>query len=147
MKYIYVKTLWDLIALKWGINNVQRLTHLVCVKVWCDLCYCYSVYCGTVLMCVMQIKLVNIRADEIVDGNSKLTLGLIWTIILHFQVCLHVQTLFTSFWITSHFRSIVRDRSYLFCFVSCSMNKLTNVCVTSLSHFSTHLKSSEICVC
>ncbi|XP_052827049.1 plectin isoform X9 [Octopus bimaculoides] len=32
------------------------------------------------------IKLVNIRADEIVDGNPKLTLGLIWTIILHFQI-------------------------------------------------------------
>ncbi|KAK3090100.1 hypothetical protein FSP39_009189 [Pinctada imbricata] len=31
------------------------------------------------------IKLVNIRSDEIVDGNPKLTLGLIWTIILHFQ--------------------------------------------------------------
>lgn len=33
-----------------------------------------------------QIRLVNIRSDEIVDGNPKLTLGLIWTIILHFQV-------------------------------------------------------------
>ncbi|GBP20864.1 Dystonin [Eumeta japonica] len=33
-----------------------------------------------------KIKLVNIRADDIVDGNPKLTLGLIWTIILHFQV-------------------------------------------------------------
>uniref|UniRef100_T1JMR1 Calponin-homology (CH) domain-containing protein n=1 Tax=Strigamia maritima TaxID=126957 RepID=T1JMR1_STRMM len=32
-----------------------------------------------------KIKLVNIRADDIVDGNPKLTLGLIWTIILHFQ--------------------------------------------------------------
>ncbi|OTF83010.1 hypothetical protein BLA29_011284, partial [Euroglyphus maynei] len=32
-----------------------------------------------------NIKLVNIRADDIVDGNPKLTLGLIWTIILHFQ--------------------------------------------------------------
>ncbi|XP_041359578.1 microtubule-actin cross-linking factor 1, isoforms 1/2/3/5-like isoform X9 [Gigantopelta aegis] len=32
------------------------------------------------------IRLVNIRSDEIVDGNPKLTLGLIWTIILHFQV-------------------------------------------------------------
>ncbi|ESO92340.1 hypothetical protein LOTGIDRAFT_162645, partial [Lottia gigantea] len=31
------------------------------------------------------IRLVNIRSDEIVDGNPKLTLGLIWTIILHFQ--------------------------------------------------------------
>ena len=34
-----------------------------------------------------NIRLVNIRPDEIVDGNPKLTLGLIWTIILHFQVC------------------------------------------------------------
>ncbi|KAK0059277.1 microtubule-actin cross-linking factor 1-like isoform X9, partial [Biomphalaria pfeifferi] len=31
------------------------------------------------------IRIVNIRSDEIVDGNPKLTLGLIWTIILHFQ--------------------------------------------------------------
>jgi len=35
---------------------------------------------------LLQIKLVNIRAEDIVDGNPKLTLGLIWTIILHFQV-------------------------------------------------------------
>ncbi|RXM31482.1 hypothetical protein EOD39_6946 [Acipenser ruthenus] len=34
-----------------------------------------------------QVKLVNIRNDDIADGNPKLTLGLIWTIILHFQVC------------------------------------------------------------
>ncbi|XP_055390515.1 dystonin isoform X43 [Condylostylus longicornis] len=33
-----------------------------------------------------RIKLVNIRAEDIVDGNPKLTLGLIWTIILHFQI-------------------------------------------------------------
>ncbi|XP_008430199.1 plectin isoform X24 [Poecilia reticulata] len=33
-----------------------------------------------------QVKLVNIRNDDIADGNPKLTLGLIWTIILHFQV-------------------------------------------------------------
>ncbi|MGH0186186.1 UNVERIFIED_CONTAM: hypothetical protein FKN15_020243 [Acipenser sinensis] len=33
-----------------------------------------------------QVKLVNIRNDDITDGNPKLTLGLIWTIILHFQV-------------------------------------------------------------
>ncbi|CAB4065281.1 DST [Lepeophtheirus salmonis] len=32
-----------------------------------------------------EIKLVNIRGEDIVDGNPKLTLGLIWTIILHFQ--------------------------------------------------------------
>ncbi|KAL3219673.1 hypothetical protein MRX96_030226 [Rhipicephalus microplus] len=41
-----------------------------------------------------KVKLVNIRAEDIVDGNPKLTLGLIWTIILHFQVglALYVYT-------------------------------------------------------
>nr|XP_036877168.1 microtubule-actin cross-linking factor 1-like [Manis javanica] len=34
---------------------------------------------------VLEVKLVNIRNDDITDGNPKLTLGLIWTIILHFQ--------------------------------------------------------------
>ena len=33
-----------------------------------------------------KIKLVNIRNEEIVDGNPKLILGLVWTLILHFQV-------------------------------------------------------------
>lgn len=33
-----------------------------------------------------NVKLVNIRPDDITEGNPKLTLGLIWTIILHFQV-------------------------------------------------------------
>lgn len=41
---------------------------------WCILC------------APSQVKLVNIRNDDIADGNPKLTLGLIWTIILHFQV-------------------------------------------------------------
>lgn len=40
----------------------------------------------TVVICSRQVKLVNIRNDDIADGNPKLTLGLIWTIILHFQV-------------------------------------------------------------
>lgn len=39
-------------------------------------------------LCLPQVKLVNIRNDDITDGNPKLTLGLIWTIILHFQVSL-----------------------------------------------------------
>uniref|UniRef100_A0A1I8GIW8 Calponin-homology (CH) domain-containing protein n=1 Tax=Macrostomum lignano TaxID=282301 RepID=A0A1I8GIW8_9PLAT len=32
------------------------------------------------------IRLVNIRPEDIVDGNPKLTLGLLWVIILHYQV-------------------------------------------------------------
>ncbi|CAF2417551.1 unnamed protein product [Rotaria sp. Silwood2] len=40
------------------------------------------------LRCLEQnhnIRLVNIRPEELVNGNPKLTLGLIWRIILHFQ--------------------------------------------------------------
>ncbi|KAH3739250.1 hypothetical protein DPMN_045900 [Dreissena polymorpha] len=33
-----------------------------------------------------NIKLVNISSNDIVDGNQKLTLGLVWSIILHWQV-------------------------------------------------------------
>jgi len=33
------------------------------------------------------IKLVNIGAVDIENGNLKLTLGLIWTIIYHYQIC------------------------------------------------------------
>lgn len=51
-----------------------------------------------ITLIIFQIKLVNIRADDIVDGNPKLTLGLIWTIILHFQV-----------------RCILKLKIYLFC--------------------------------
>ncbi|CAD5205430.1 unnamed protein product [Bursaphelenchus okinawaensis] len=38
-----------------------------------------------------HIKLVNIRPKDIVDGNGKLTLGLIWTIILSFQISVITQ--------------------------------------------------------
>lgn len=33
-----------------------------------------------------NVKLVNISTNDIVDGNPKLTLGLVWSIILHWQV-------------------------------------------------------------
>lgn len=53
-----------------------------------------------------NIKLVNIQAEDIVDGNPKLTLGLIWTIILHFQVCIRNLNFF-------HDNLIVRSLPYL----------------------------------
>lgn len=34
-----------------------------------------------------RIKLVNINASDLVDGRPPVVLGLIWTIILYFQVC------------------------------------------------------------
>lgn len=48
-----------------------------------------------------KIKLVNIRAEDIVDGNPKLTLGLIWTIILHFQVSEHNELILLHIYPTS----------------------------------------------
>lgn len=44
-----------------------------------------------------KIKLVNIRPDEIVDGNPKLTLGLIWIIILNFQVSYNILFISTVY--------------------------------------------------
>ena len=35
-----------------------------------------------------RVHLENMGAHDIVDGSNRLTLGLIWTIILRFQVCI-----------------------------------------------------------
>ena len=42
----------------------------------------------TALTCLERhrIKIVGITSDHIVDGNKKLILGLVWTLILHFQL-------------------------------------------------------------
>lgn len=50
--------------------------------------------CFAAVSVTPQVKLVNIRNDDIADGNPKLTLGLIWTIILHFQVSTSVSVVF-----------------------------------------------------
>ena len=42
--------------------------------------------CKYFFISVFQIRLVNISSNDIVDGNPKLTLGLLWAIILHWQV-------------------------------------------------------------
>ena len=42
-------------------------------------------------MSLFQIKLVNISSNDVVDGNPKLILGLVWAIILHWQVNVHVH--------------------------------------------------------
>lgn len=50
-------------------------------------------HCFLKYVLFLQIKLVNIRPEDIVEGNGKLTLGLIWTIILNFQVSVIRQRL------------------------------------------------------
>lgn len=36
-----------------------------------------------------RVHLENVGSHDIVDGNHRLTLGLVWTIILRFQVTSH----------------------------------------------------------
>ncbi|XP_063241315.1 dystrophin, isoforms A/C/F/G/H-like [Bacillus rossius redtenbacheri] len=43
-----------------------------------------------------NVKLVNISNNDIVDGNPKLTLGLVWSIILHWQVHFHLKDLMSD---------------------------------------------------
>ncbi|VDN59902.1 unnamed protein product [Dracunculus medinensis] len=63
---------------------------------------------------VCQVKTVNIRPEDIVEGNSKLTLGLIWTIILNFQVSIIKQRQYEIS------NSQVKDLIlYLFLFIFC----------------------------
>ncbi|KAG8192219.1 hypothetical protein JTE90_014082 [Oedothorax gibbosus] len=45
-----------------------------------------NVGCALKVLQDNNVKLVNISTNDIVDGNSKLTLGLVWSIILHWQV-------------------------------------------------------------
>lgn len=42
--------------------------------------------CLVSLLCHTQVRLESIGAEDIVDGNPRLILGLIWTIILRFQI-------------------------------------------------------------
>lgn len=78
-----------------------------------------------------QVKLVNIRNDDITDGNPKLTLGLIWTIILHFQV----SALIAVFEVVKSMSHIHTCFSHLVCCFLllvidyCAMTKNNNVTV------------------
>lgn len=40
----------------------------------------------TCIIVVLQVYFENIGAEDIMDGNPRLILGLIWTIILRFQI-------------------------------------------------------------
>jgi nesprin-2 len=40
---------------------------------------------------IPQVKLVNIHATDIVDGNPSIVLGLIWIMILHFHIQMYFK--------------------------------------------------------
>lgn len=56
-----------------------------------------------------RVHLENMGSHDIVDGNHRLTLGLIWTIILRFQVelCAHTDPWMSFPYFTVHSRSRV----------------------------------------
>lgn len=64
-------------------HNVSRMTGIFFSCLFTGLEY--SMYSA-----LQQVKLVNISSNDIVDGNPKLTLGLVWSIILHWQVSRNV---------------------------------------------------------
>ena len=49
-------------------------------------CTCFVVV-DAKLVIVLQTRLVNISSDHIVDGNPKMTLAFVWSIIQRWQVC------------------------------------------------------------
>ena len=67
-----------------------------------------------------QIKLVNIHNDGIVDGRANQILGLVWTLILHFQasVVTYVRTYITSQCSSSSFADAMQCLYDHFCIVS-----------------------------
>ena len=48
--------------------------------------YTYLRYIYLLFVLCSQVRLESIGAEDIVDGNPRLILGLIWTIILRFQI-------------------------------------------------------------
>ncbi|KAF4795948.1 hypothetical protein TURU_089041 [Turdus rufiventris] len=74
-----------------------------------------------------QVKLVNIRNDDITDGNPKLTLGLIWTIILHFQILFDI---FVTVSVPLNLQEFGHNRVYDFRVIFCleQDSQMGNVC-------------------
>ncbi|KAL7859203.1 hypothetical protein SRHO_G00143500 [Serrasalmus rhombeus] len=66
-------------------TELRKLCRLVLLYLnFC--CHSVSSVNITQTQTVPAVELVNIGGTDIVDGNHKLTLGLIWSIILHWQV-------------------------------------------------------------
>ena len=79
-------------------SNLSRLMFFFCIFFFFYLipspltflvfhyCSCLTCFSDYSLNKSVQVKLVNISNNDIVDGNPKLILGLVWSIILHWQV-------------------------------------------------------------
>ena len=63
------------------------------------------------------VKLVSIGAEEIVDGNVKMTLGMIWTIILRFAIQVRIYCSSGHRFNTIVLDFIIKDHSKSVCFL------------------------------
>ena len=59
------------------------------------------------------IKIVNIDSTDIIDGNMKLTLGLIWTLIFNYQVIINRNDPHISVHITWVNILLIPDQQYI----------------------------------
>lgn len=53
-------------------------------------------------VCVAQVKLVSIDAADVADGHSSIILGLIWNIILFFQVVVSLPVIYCLLFFLIH---------------------------------------------
>ena len=91
--YIYYLLTYDMYIyylLTYGMYIYYLLTYNMCIYYLLT----YDMYIYLYFNCIkvdgvvnhLKVKFENLGAEDIVDGNQRLTLGLIWTIILRFQI-------------------------------------------------------------
>ena len=69
-----------------GNHKFDGINTLVTIVVWQNYLHPSKVFSNNLYVCSKKVRLESIGAEDIVDGNPRLILGLIWTIILRFQV-------------------------------------------------------------
>ena len=74
---------------------------------------------------LFQIKLVNINASDVVDGKSAVVLGLIWTIILYFQVISIIPEFI--------FQNYILNKQSIKLFIICAQLRCNDLLVVSFS--------------
>lgn len=67
----------------WGMNNVSSLVEDFTLVQYCTT---HMPATRTNFAIIFKVKLVGINGFDIVDGKPRAVLGLMWSIILRFQV-------------------------------------------------------------
>lgn len=92
------------------IKTIKKVSFLILVfvnnKTYCywNILFIYKLFFHYIIKSLFflflfaQIKLVNINSTDLVDGRPPVVLGLIWTIILYFQVR---KTAYEFLWLTA----------------------------------------------